>query len=164
MEGEQTTHQPRAGAEVAAESREVARLEHELVLLSRHFLQRGRLQELDRSAYILLGRLELGEPMSLKEIAAACALDASTINRQVGMLERKGLVERVVDPGGGVARKIRPTALGVERLHADRAVSRDGVQRIVQEWPEERVEVLRRLLWEFNTSIEDLEGRRWPRP
>ena len=147
-----------------AEARDVSGLEYELILLSRHSLQRGRLQELDRSAYILLGRLELGDAMSLKELAIACSVDISTINRQVGMLERKALVERVDDPRGGLARKIQPTPLGLERLRADRATSCEGVRRVVSDWPEARVDLLRTLLREFNGGIEGLEGQRWPRP
>lgn len=142
---------------------DIADLENEMILLSRHALRRGRRRELDRSAYLLLGRLALVEAMSLKELATAFDLDSSTVNRQVGMLERKSLVERVVDPDGGVARKVRPTVLGLERLRADRESSREGVRLVVQDWPRERVRLLGELLLEFNEGIEGLEGRPWPR-
>ncbi|WP_024793776.1 MarR family winged helix-turn-helix transcriptional regulator [Tomitella biformata] len=155
---------PRRPGDGRDDERDVSSLEYELILLSRHSLQRGRLQEMDRSAYILLGRLELADAMSLKELAVACRVDVSTINRQVGMLERKSLVERVKDPDGGVARKVRPTRLGLERLRADREISCDGVRKVVRDWPDERVGQLRQLLREFNGGIEHLEGQRWPRP
>ena len=143
---------------------EVAGLENELVLLSRHHLRRGRSQSLDRSAYILLGRLELAGAMTLKELASAFDLDISTVNRQVGALERNGLVERVPDPHGALARRVRPTELGLARLRADRVSSSEGVLRVVEGWPGERVGLLRELLMEFNQGIEELEGQRWPRP
>lgn len=145
-------------------ARDVSDLEYELILLSRHSLQRSRRQQLDRSAYIVLGRLELDGAMSLRELSAAFGLDISTVNRQVGMLERKSLVERVEDPAGGVARKVRPTELGLERLRVDRETSCDGVRKVVHDWPEAQVELLRGLLREFNGGIEHLEGQRWPRP
>ena len=160
MVGQRATCQDTTPEQAA---RDVAGLENELILLSRHSLQRGRLQKLDRSAYLLLGRLELAEALSLKELAAASGLDISTINRQVGMLERKGLVERVQDPDGGLARKIQPTRLGLERLDADRVTSCEGVRRVVRDWPDAKVDQLRELLLAFNSGIEDLEGQRWPR-
>lgn len=143
---------------------DIAGLENEMILLSRHALQRGRRQELDRSAYLLLGRLDLTPAMSLRELTAAVNLDGSTVNRQVGMLERKGLVERMADPDGGVARKIRPTTLGLKLLHADRESLREGLLLVVRDWPADRVRLLGQLLLEFNVGVESLEGRPWPRP
>ena len=66
-------------------------------------------------------------------------------------------------PGGGVARKIRPTALGLQRLRADRESLREGLRIVVQDWPAERVRLLGELLLEFNLAVEELEGTPWPR-
>lgn len=110
-------------------------LERELTLLSRHFIAaRGpRIgQSLERSAYVLLTRLEVGDPLTLKELAHTFQVDVSTINRQVSAMLRNGLVERFPDPEGGMARKFRPTALGLERLEADRAISRAGTTRLIE--------------------------------
>ncbi|WP_329202035.1 MarR family winged helix-turn-helix transcriptional regulator [Streptomyces sp. NBC_01435] len=143
-------------------------LERELTLLSRHFIAaRGpRMgQSLERSAYVLLTRLEVGEPLTLKELALSFQVDVSTINRQVGAMLRNGLVERIPDPEGGMARKFRPTALGLERLAADRAVSRAGTTRLIEAsgWTDRRTEEFVTLLVEFNQSIERLEGLTWSR-
>ena len=51
-------------------------------------------------------------PMSLKELSCAFSLDISTINRQIGALRRQGLVERVEDPDGGLARKVPADGAG----------------------------------------------------
>ena len=58
-------------------------LEREITLMARHttlvtkrWLEQ---QALDRSAYLLLSRLEIGEPMTLKELADSFGLDVSTI-------------------------------------------------------------------------------------
>lgn len=143
----------------------IAALEVELTLLARHHLhssQHSAERHLDRSGYHLLGRLELG-PMTLKELAEAFRLDASTVNRQVNALLRAGLVERTRDPAGGVAKVLRPTAAGLDLLHRDRAVIQDQVARVLDGWSRRELDDLHRLLEKLNTSIEALEGRPWPR-
>src|SRR3954453_23852382 len=101
----------------APEDKALTRLVFELTLLSRHFpaslLRRPGFQ-LDRSAYLILSRLEIDSPLSLRELSEAFQLDISTINRQVGAMLKQGLVERVPDPDGGIARKIQASAKGME--------------------------------------------------
>lgn len=141
-------------------------IEYELTLLSRYHAlaqQRGG-QQLDRSAYLILARLELEPPMSLKELAEAFVLDISTINRQVGALERRGFVERVADPSGGVARKVRPTESGLTRLHTDRDLNRTGIGRVLIGWDADEIRQLKDVLVRFNRDVEEIEGRPWPRP
>ncbi|GAB2658862.1 MarR family transcriptional regulator [Prescottella soli] len=141
-------------------------IEYELTLLSRYHAlarQRGG-QKLDRSAYLILARLELEPPMSLKELSEAFRLDISTINRQVGALERRGYVERLADPDGGAARKITPTRAGLDQLHEDRDLNRRGIGTVLDGWSDEDVVELRNVLARFNSDVERLEGRSWPRP
>ncbi|MBF6079070.1 MarR family winged helix-turn-helix transcriptional regulator [Nocardia beijingensis] len=143
------------------------RLTFELSLLSRHFpaalLRRPGFQ-LDRSAYLILTRLELDHPLSLRELSEAFQLDISTINRQVGAMRKQGLVERVPDPDGGIARKIRASAKGLELLAADRKQSRQGIGAVVAEWTEDDIDLFSRLIARFNQSVEDKEANPWPRP
>ncbi|MBF6195526.1 MarR family winged helix-turn-helix transcriptional regulator [Nocardia implantans] len=143
------------------------RLTFELSLLSRHFpaalLRRPGFQ-LDRSAYLILTRLELDHPLSLRELSEAFQLDVSTINRQVGAMRKQGLVERVPDPDGGIARKIRASAKGLELLAADRKQSRQGIGAVVAEWTEADIDLFSRLIARFNQSVEDKEANPWPRP
>ncbi|MEV0339872.1 MarR family transcriptional regulator [Nocardia sp. NPDC050713] len=145
----------------------LTRLAFELALLSRHFpasvLRRPGFQ-LDRSAFLILTRLEIDNPLTLRELAGAFRLDISTINRQVGAMLKHGLVERVPDPEGGIARKIRASAKGMELLAADRAQSRDGIGAVVAEWSESDIGQLSALVARFNESIEHLEHNPWPRP
>jgi DNA-binding MarR family transcriptional regulator len=142
----------------------LGRLEQELTLLARHQLSSGQDPDLhlDRSGYQLLGRLELS-PLSLGGLAEAFKLDVSTVNRQVGALRSKGLVERIPDPSGGMAKLLRPTRLGLIQLHQDRKVRYRRVQRIIASWSPSDIERLQQLLAAFNMSIETLEGRPWPR-
>lgn len=140
-------------------------LEQELTLLSRHQLSSAHHNPdlvLDRSAYQLLGRLEL-EPLSLKQLADLFRLDISTVNRQIGSLRRKGLVERIADPAGGVAQLLRPTRSGLSQLRADRTTRRGQIGQLIETWDPEDVERLHEMLARFNLSIEAAEGQPWPR-
>ncbi|MCW5250227.1 MarR family winged helix-turn-helix transcriptional regulator [Streptomyces sp. SHP 1-2] len=142
-------------------------LERELTLLSRHFLTaRGpRIgQSLERSAYVLLTRLEMSEPLTLKELAHTFQVDVSTINRQVSAMLKNGLVERIPDPEGGIARKFRPTELGLERLRADRDISLEGTARLIDAtgWTPARTGEFLTLLAQLNEGIARLEGLSWP--
>lgn len=144
----------------------IALLEQELTLLARHQLSSAQHTPelgLDRSGYQLLSRLELGA-LSLKQLAEAFHLDVSTVNRQIATLRHKGLVERIPDPDGGIARLLRPTRKGREQLARDRGVRHVQVGQVLESWEPDAVEALHELLARFNISIENLEGERWPRP
>ncbi|MCP9948511.1 MarR family winged helix-turn-helix transcriptional regulator [Actinomadura madurae] len=67
---------------------------------------------LERSAYILLSRVRIEGPMSIRQLSEAFDLDPSTLNRQTSAMLRAGLVERIPDPEGGIARKFRITSEG----------------------------------------------------
>ena len=141
-------------------------LEQELTLLARHQLSSAVQNpdlELDRSGYQLLGRLELSA-LTLKQLADAFRLDISTVNRQIAALRRKDLVERQADPAGGLAQVLRPTRAGLALLRRDRSVRHTQVAQVLETWDAGDVEQLQMLLERFNTSIEALEGRPWPRP
>ncbi|MEV2220390.1 MarR family winged helix-turn-helix transcriptional regulator [Nocardia vinacea] len=146
---------------------ELIRLVFELTLLSRHFpaslLRRPGFQ-LDRSAYLILTRLEMDFPLSLRELSEAFQLDISTINRQVAAMLKQGLVERVPDPDGGIARKIRASAKGLELVTADREQSQEGIGAVVADWTAADIAQLSGLISRFNMSIEHLEENPWPRP
>ncbi|WP_054816324.1 MarR family winged helix-turn-helix transcriptional regulator [Nocardia arizonensis] len=143
------------------------RLVFELTLLSRHYpasmLRRPGFQ-LDRSAYVILTRLELDSPLSLRELSVALQVDISTINRQIGAMLKQDLVERVPDPEGGIARKIRAGEKGLALLAEDRARSQDGIGAVVAHWSAEDIDRLGTMIARFNESIEQLEDNRWPRP
>ena len=142
-------------------------LEREITLMARHttlvtkrWLEQ---QALDRSAYLLLSRLEIGEPMTLKELADSFGLDVSTINRQTAALVRQGLAERIPDPQGGTARKLRPTDGGLRALRSDRQHNVDGINSLVADWDEKDRRDLVTLLRRLNEQIEDRQGLSWPR-
>ncbi|MFE4449236.1 MarR family winged helix-turn-helix transcriptional regulator [Streptomyces sp. NPDC056796] len=143
-------------------------IERELLILTRHqeMASPRRLpgtQALDRSAYVLLSRIEAQGPMSVADLVSAFGLAASTFNRQTTALLKDGLVERTLDPDGGVARKFRITQDGRDRLKADRGIVVDGVSRVVADWSPERLDTFVADLRQFNEDVERLTGRPWPR-
>ncbi|MFE9372962.1 MarR family winged helix-turn-helix transcriptional regulator [Streptomyces sp. NPDC006711] len=142
------------------------KLERELMLLSRCQVLARRERDpdrLERSAYLLLSRIDTEGPMSIGQLAEAFGLDTSTVNRQTAALLRCGLAERVADPDGGVARKLRITGEGGRRLAEDREVNRSCLARIVADWSPEEIRELADVLVRLNRSAEALEGRYWPR-
>ncbi len=150
--------------------RHLAEIQRELMLVSRHQTM-ATLQgvgadggTLERSAYVLLNRLEAEGPMSIGQLAEAFRLDTSTVNRQTAAMLRATLVERIPDPDGGIARKLAVTEEGVRRLAADRAVYREGLLQVLQGWTQPEVDRLLAALTHFNSSVERLEARPWPRP
>lgn len=142
------------------------RLERELMLLSRHQVMTRRErdpQRLERSAYLLLSRIDTQGPMSIGQLAEAFGLDTSTVNRQTAALLRCGLAERVADPEGGMARKLRITEEGGRRLAAHRDVNQSCLAQVVAHWSADDVRELEDILVRLNRSAEALEGRHWPR-
>lgn len=147
---------------------DVLHIERELMLIGRHqvmAVRQGRRPEgwLDRSAYTLLSRLEAEGPMSIGQLAEAFSLDTSTVNRQTSAMLKSGLVERIPDPDGGLARKLRVTEVGEQRLAADRQFSLEGISRVLDGWTPAEVRQLADCLIHFNASIERREGHPWPR-
>ncbi|MFE4260732.1 MarR family winged helix-turn-helix transcriptional regulator [Streptomyces sp. NPDC056883] len=143
------------------------KLERELMLLSRHQVLARRERDperLERSAYVLLSRIDTQGPMSIGQLSEAFGLDTSTVNRQTAALLRCGLAERVPDPDGGMARKLRITEEGGRRLAEDRDVNQSCLARVIAGWSPEEVRQLEDALVRLNRSAEALEGRHWPRP
>lgn len=145
----------------------LAGIERECMLLARHQVMVNRHVDgplLERSAYLLISRLEAAGPMSIGQLAEAFQLDTSTVNRQVAALLRGGLAERIADPDGGLARKLRATDEGRRRYAADRERYYRGLERVLVGWSDEdRVELFE-VLMRLNRSIEDMQGNAWPRP
>ncbi|WP_420037912.1 MarR family winged helix-turn-helix transcriptional regulator [Streptomyces sp. cg28] len=125
---------------------------------------RGADWHLDRSAYILLTRIQMVGPMSIGQLSEATGLDASTLNRQTAAMMRAGLVERIPDPDGGIARKFRITGEGGRFLDDDRARYLGVLEGLMEDWSEDEVADFAASLQRLNRAIERLDGRPWPRP
>lgn len=142
-------------------------IEFETMLLSRYTLNprfSSTKRVLDRSAYLLLNRLELEGPMSIRQLSSALQLDESTLSRQTNALLRAELVERIADPDCGLARKFRATAEGRRRLDTVRATNIAGISTVLTDWSADDVATFAAYLQRFNNSIEERAGNPWPRP
>jgi DNA-binding MarR family transcriptional regulator len=139
-------------------------IERELTLVSRHQLASVAKGDLERSAYLMLTRIDATGPMTARELAGALQLEISTVTRQVGAMLRDQLVERIPDPDGGLARRLRITSTGATRLTTDRERYRAGLGKAVSDWPADDCAELYRLLRGLNERIEALQGTPWPRP
>ncbi|TGZ13834.1 transcriptional regulator [Streptomyces sp. S816] len=142
-------------------------VEFEHMVLGRHQLssttrryQEGRME---RSAYIMLSRIEVQGPMSIGQLSDAFQLDVSTVNRQTAHAMRAGLLERIPDPEGGMARKFRLTGEGERKLREERELHVQDLDRVFEDWSSDDVENFARYLQRFNTSVERITGQPWPR-
>jgi DNA-binding MarR family transcriptional regulator len=138
-------------------------IEYETMLLSRYSLLVSS-GALDRSAYILLSRVRAEGPMSIRQFSDAFGLDPSTLNRQTSAMTRAGLLERIPDPEGGIARKFRITETGERRLDEHRDAIIASLDAILADWTPDEVADFAAHLKRFNASIERRVGRPWPRP
>lgn len=143
-------------------------IEFETMLLTRHThmsaRSRGDEGHLDRTSYVLLSRISVEGPMSIRQLSEAFGLDASTLNRKTAAMLAAGLLERIPDSEGGIARKFRITGEGEKRLTSERDEMVGGLERVLADWTPEEVTAFAGMLQRFNTAIEDLAGRPWPRP
>ena len=141
-------------------------IEFETMLLGRymHLLTYRGSGRLDRSAYILLSRIQAEGPLSISQLSDAFGLDTSTLNRQTAAVTRAGLAERIADPDGGMARKFRITGRGAELLDAERERVVQSLDQVMKDWPEDDIAAFAGYLKRFNTGIEQISQRPWPRP
>ena len=144
-------------------------VELEVMLLGRHAVlgpasSKARGGSLDRSAYLLLSRLQAQGPMTIRELHEAFGLDQSTLSRQTAAMLRDGVVERTPDPDGGPARRFAVTDLGAARLAADRADKLAALDKVFDDWDPEEVQTFAAMLRRVNEGIERVDGRPWPRP
>lgn len=142
-------------------------LAYEQMLLTRHALQntvpQTREVVLDRSATVLLARLQAQGPMSVGQLAEGFGLDVSTVHRQVAAAIKAGLIERVQDAKAGVARTHRPTAEGARRLQEELTARARSYELITAGWTAAELREFARLLTKFNLDVERVRGQQWPR-
>jgi DNA-binding MarR family transcriptional regulator len=112
--------------------------------------------DLERGAYILLGRIAGGGPTRLSALADDVYLDLSTVSRQVGALESAGLVARNPDPTDRRAVLVEATPTGQEVFARNRDLWQSALRDLLADWlPQERAEFTR-LFTRFNEMIATL--------
>ncbi|MCL6517865.1 MAG: MarR family transcriptional regulator [Alicyclobacillus sp.] len=112
----------------------------------------------DRSAYLLMSRLDTAGPMSIGALAQVFVLDISTVSRQVAALEAKGFVRRESDPRDARVSLLHLTPSGRERLEAARAGRYAMYRDLLRDWPQEDVAHFAALLLKFNDTVARVYG------
>ncbi|AIR96671.1 MarR family winged helix-turn-helix transcriptional regulator [Streptomyces glaucescens] len=98
----------------------------------------GRMHpELSLVSYTLLGHLEERGGCRATDLAAHYALDKSTVSRQVGALERAGLIERRADPDDHRVQVLHLTGTGRRLLAQVTESRRAAFRERLADWPEE---------------------------
>lgn len=113
-------------------------------------------QAMSRTDYALLAALEHSPQeggLRISTVAATQGHDVSTISRRVTHLESHGLLERLPDPSDGRASTVRLTTPGRAALTDERA-SRTGILKsILEDWPDEDLSALDRLLTRLSADM-----------
>jgi len=92
----------------------------------------------------------------VKDLAAHCALDPSTISRAVAALVRDGLVRRAADPSDGRASTLALTPHGREVLDGTNAWYEEELAEALKGWTADDLATLSALLQRF---CDDLMNR-----
>ena len=132
-------------------------IELELLKLVRHLETFGRrsslYREVDRAGYLALRTLESMGPASTKALAMALNLDASTVTRQITVLEGGGFVERRRDPSDGRSSTIVLTTEGRRVMAGVERERRQGMEALIGSWSERDKLTLGRALSRLNVSL-----------
>ncbi|HEY2812153.1 MAG TPA: MarR family winged helix-turn-helix transcriptional regulator [Acidimicrobiales bacterium] len=134
-------------------------IERELAMLARRVDKLRRVMTLpdgttlDRSAYLLLDHIDTDPAPTLGSLGATLQLDQSTVNRQVGALERDQLVERVAGADGVRAAQLRVTSRGRKQLNAARKLRASRVAHGLAGWSAKDRATLGRLLERLNAAL-----------
>ena len=110
--------------------------------------------EVERSAFVLLVRIEQLGAGRLSEIAAAAGIDVSTASRQVAPLVEQDLVAREADPTDKRATVHRLTPAGADALRRLRAARRDWLDGILSEFDDAEREAFADLFDRFVAGVE----------
>jgi DNA-binding MarR family transcriptional regulator len=109
--------------------------------------------DLERGAYVLLGRIVADGPARLSVLAEDVALDLSTVSRQVAALEAANLVARTTDAADRRASVIAATDTGIEVFSRNKEIWLAALRDLLADWsPHERSEFAR-LFTRLNDAI-----------
>ena len=110
----------------------------------------------DRAGYLLTRTLDSLGPTSVNDLATEVGtFDASTVTRQLGALERRGFVERTVDPADRRSRILQLTPLGRRTMQAVRTTRHERIDALVSDWADADIEALGRLMTRLNHNLTD---------
>ncbi|GAA1857016.1 MarR family winged helix-turn-helix transcriptional regulator [Asanoa iriomotensis] len=137
----------------------IGRIETEVALLMRFGEATRRAipveahRSLDRAAYVILRHLDEAGPQNVSALAARLNLDGSTVTRQVGAMERDGLIAREADPSDGRGTVVSATEAGLRRMSVVRGARAEVYEEMLADWSDHDRAELATLLARLNEAL-----------
>jgi DNA-binding MarR family transcriptional regulator len=108
--------------------------------------------ELPLVSYTLLAHIDDQHGCRATDLAAHYMLDKSTVSRQVGTLEKLGLVERHPDPDDHRIQVLHPTEAGTRALASTQASRQAAYQRRLADWTADDLARFAEYLLRYNSA------------
>jgi DNA-binding MarR family transcriptional regulator len=112
-------------------------------------------QELPFVAYSMLSSIDDADGCRSVDLAALYRLDKSTVSRQVGDLQRRGLVTKRTDPERGRGQVLAVTPAGRALLRDAAATRQAELARRVAAWSDEELAAFAAALQRYNAAEPD---------
>ncbi len=129
---------------------------HALMSIGRLIRQRGQGETLDPGTFWLLKNIAANGSMRVTDIAQHANLDVSTVSRHVAQLHQAGLIERTPDPDDRRAQRVRLSETGQHKLSADLRARTTLLERSLENWTQEDLEQLDRVMTRFVADVDTL--------
>ncbi|MFF2327532.1 MULTISPECIES: MarR family winged helix-turn-helix transcriptional regulator [unclassified Streptomyces] len=108
--------------------------------------------ELSLVSYTLLSHIDDRHGCRATDLAAHYMLDKSTVSRQIGALEKLGLVERHPDPDDHRIQVLHPTEAGTKALASTQASRRSAYQERLGDWTADDLATFAEYLVRYNRA------------
>ncbi|MFF9507149.1 MarR family winged helix-turn-helix transcriptional regulator [Streptomyces sp. NPDC014724] len=108
--------------------------------------------ELPLVSYTLLAHIDDRQGCRATDLAAHYMLDKSTVSRQIGTLEKLGLVERHPDPDDHRIQVLHPTEAGTQALASTQASRRAAYQERLADWTADDLARFAEYLLRYNSA------------
>lgn len=92
------------------------------------------------------------------DLAAELQIAPSVVSRALAPLERDGQIERRLDPTDARSFRLALTQSGRDRLARRRELIHAKIARLLQDWPEEDIVTMTRLMRRLEASIQENSG------
>jgi len=110
--------------------------------------------ELNAVGYAVLLRVARGEATRAADLVAGLGLDKGLVSRQIGQLERLGLVERRADPADARVQRISATPEGRRAVEETIEAGRANLQRSLSTWSPAEIAAFAEQLRRYNETLE----------
>ncbi len=127
-----------------------------LMSIGRLIRQRGQGETLDPGTFWLLKNIAANGSMRVTDIAQHANLDVSTVSRHVAQLHQAGLIERTPDPDDRRAQRVLLSETGQHKLSADLRARTTLLERSLENWTQEDLEQLDRVMTRFVADVDTL--------